>query len=80
MTKDEFSKAVEIAKSDADLSADVTGLFDGCGLPGFEPVHVTLRNVAELIRWQALQLNGQFDAEALNEVANIGRKRFIIVG
>lgn len=82
MNKAELKEAVAIAQSDADLSVEgqQASIFDGFALPDFKPVTVTLRQVAELIRWQAIELNGQIDAEALNEVANCGRKRFLVVG
>jgi hypothetical protein len=35
--------------------------------------------VAKLIRWQAMQFNGEWNAEALNEVATIGRKKFMVL-
>lgn len=82
MNKAELKEAVAIAQSDADLSAEAEqcNIFDGCALPDFKPVTVTVRQVAELIRWQAILLNGQIDTEALNELANWGRKRFLVVG
>ena len=36
--------------------------------------------VAKTIRWQALMMNGEWDAEALNEVAEAGRKNFLVLG
>lgn len=81
MTKNEFAAAFKIAK---DLSIDLSNVDDsqlyGYGLPGFKPVHVTLEMVAREIRWHALQLNGEWNGEALNEVANLGRRKFIVVG
>ena len=80
MNKFEYSAALHIAQSKDDLSIEDTDVFFGLGLGGFVPVHVTLRQVARLMRWQALQLNGQWDGEALNEIAIHGRRNFIIVG
>jgi len=51
----------------------------GFGLPHFKPVHTTIEAVAKVIRWQARQFNGQWDHPALDEVARIGRKKFLIV-
>lgn len=79
MTKSEFAAAVTIAKSDKDLSATDDSVLFGCGLPGFQPVHVTLDMVAKFVRWQALQMNGAFDAAALNECAHIARRRFVVI-
>ena len=80
MTLAQFQKAFAIAK---DTSIDLSNVDDsilfGCGLPRFKPVHTTLEAVAKLIRWQAMQFNGQWNAEALNEVAELGRKNFLIL-
>jgi len=80
MTRNEFNRAFTIADSDVSLSDDAAHLFDGFGLPDFKTVHVTLSQVAELIRWQAKQLNGAWDNDALQAVANCGRHRFNIIG
>jgi len=80
MTLAQFQKAFAIAN---DASIDLSNVDDsilfGCGLPRFKPVHTTLEAVAKLIRWQAMQFNGQWNAEALNEVAELGRKNFLIL-
>lgn len=75
MNKKEFNQAVNLAKTP--IGFDDTELFDGFGLPDFKPVCCTLKAMASLIKWQALQFNGQFDQEALNEIWNC-RKRFLI--
>ena len=62
-----------------DLSATDDSMLYGFGLPHFEPVHTTIAAVAKVIRWQARQFNGQWDHPALDEVARIGRKKFLIV-
>lgn len=81
MTLSEFKAAFAIAKdTNRDLSeVDDSNLF-GYGLPDFKPVHTTLEAVAKTIRWQALQWNGQWDAEELDEVARLGRRNFIVLG
>ena len=83
MTKTELSNAVELATSDVDLGNETLqiDIFDGFGLPDFKPVTVTTRQLAALIRWQAEYLGGGsgLDAAALNEIATIGRKRFLVV-
>ena len=80
MTLAQFQKAFAIAN---DASIDLSNVDDsilfGCGLAVFEPVYTTLEAVAKLIRWQAMQFNGEWDAEALNEVATIGRKKFMVL-
>lgn len=80
MTSKEFSAAFKIAQSKRHLGDEAAGLFDGFGLPDFKVVHVTLDQVAELIRWQALQMNREFDPVALQEIADAGRKKFMIIG
>lgn len=81
MTLTQFQCAFAIAKDfNRDLSNVDDSILFGCGLRSFEPVHTTLEAVAKLIRWQALQFNGEWDAEALNEVAMIGRKNFLVLG
>lgn len=82
MTKPEFCKAFEIANSDIELNETNASIvpFDGFGLTSFEPVWVTLKQVARLIRWQCWMWDGGVDHEALNEIGKYGRKRFLIVG
>lgn len=80
MTKAEFAKAYNLAKSNEQLNYENMDLFAGYGLAGFKPVHVTIADIASLIRWQALQLNGQFDGEELHNIALAGKKGFIIIG
>ena len=80
MTKQEFTKAVELATTRRVEEPTDLSIFAGFGLPGFLPVYVTLDRVAALISWQAMQFNGEWDAVALNEVAHFARKRFQIIG
>jgi hypothetical protein len=79
MNHPEFKAAVALAKSDVDLSNQEQDHFYGFGLPDFEPVVTTIPQVARLIRWQAQYMNGEWDMEALNEVRECGRRRFLIV-
>lgn len=80
MTKTQFSAALKIARdTKADLSqVDDSTLF-GCGLHGFVPVHCTLEMVAKLLRWQVCMWNGEIDAQELENMAWIARKRFLVV-
>jgi hypothetical protein len=81
MTKQELQSAFTIANdSSVDLSEVDNSNHDGFGLREFKPVHTTLRAVAKTIRWQAQQLNGDWDAKALDEVASYGRRVFQIFG
>jgi hypothetical protein len=81
MTKQEFSQAFQIAKSNEkiDPGQEPIDLFDGFGFKDFAPVYVTLKQVARLIRWQAICMDGSIDSENLQEIANIGRKKFFII-
>jgi len=81
MTLVQFQSAFAIAKDfNRDLSKVDDNILFGFGLTSFVPVYTTLEAVAKTIRWQALQMNGQWDSEALNEVAMLGRKNFLILG
>ena len=81
MTLAQFQQAFAIAKDfNRDLSNVDDSILYGYGLYSFKPVHTTLEAVAKTIRWQALQFNGEWNAEALNEVAENGRKNFLILG
>jgi len=79
MTKQQFSQALEIAKSDRSLAHIDNSVIFGYGLRDFRPVHVTLEMVAKEIRWHAFTLNGTIDSTALNEVAIFGRRSFLII-
>lgn len=80
MTTQEFKEAFKIAESKEDLSQHDIGVFDGFGLQEFETVTVHVKQVARLIRYQAQYMNGGWDADALNEVREFGRRKFIVVG
>jgi hypothetical protein len=81
MTLNQFQQAFAIAK---DFNRDLTNVDDamlyGFGLSSFKPVYTTLEAVAKIIRWQALQFNGEWNGEALNEVVELGRKNFLVLG
>jgi hypothetical protein len=88
MNQREFSLAVALAQSDETLptllgencSVRLVTLFDGFGLASFKPVTVTIRDVAALVRHEAMQMNGELSNEALTEIQNVGRHKFNIVG
>ncbi len=80
MTLAQLNEATALALSRADLSAVDDRIFSGFGLPEYPIVYVTVAQVAKLLRWQAVQFNGQLNAEAYNEVARIGRHKFMIGG
>jgi hypothetical protein len=79
MTKQQFSQALKIAKSDQDLSNVDNSVIFGYGLPDFKPVHVTLEMVAKEIRWNSFLFDGTICSTALNEVATLGRRNFLII-
>jgi hypothetical protein len=84
MNKSELTKAFEIAQkpieTDMDKINSAIAIFDGFGLSDFQPVHVTLRQIAILMRWQALYFNGDWDMKEINDIAYVGRKKFIVIG
>jgi len=81
MTRQEFKAAIKLAQVQQEQGADYGDLspFDGFGLKDFQPVTVTLAQVAGLIRWQAGYLCGGWDNEALQEIRGHGRRRFPVV-
>jgi hypothetical protein len=79
MTRSEFSRAVTIAESEADLTNGEIGHLFGCALPNFKPVVSTLRAVAKLLR-DHIQFNGEWDQEGLNECWQACRYKVHIVG
>ena len=81
MTKIEMAKALKIAKNqNIDLFKEDIAIFDGYGLRGFEPIHVTLNQIARIIRWQAQCMDGTLNAEEINAIAAIGKKKFRVIG
>ena len=88
MTKTELSRAVRLAQSDADLptflgpgsSESLNNMFEGFGLINFPAKDVTLVALAALVRHQCLMMNGNLDHDALEEIANVGRRKFNVVG
>jgi hypothetical protein len=81
MTKQQFSEAWKIARNhEIDLSNVDDSILYGCGLNDFAPVHTTLETVAKLLRWQCNYIfGGGFDAQELDNMAHIARKKFLIV-
>ncbi|MFA7219020.1 MAG: hypothetical protein WC119_00645 [Synergistaceae bacterium] len=81
MKKSELSKALEIAKSDIKLDEQNASLvpFDGFGLKDFEPVYVTLNQIARLIRWQCICLDGSIDNDNFQDIAYAGKRKFMVI-
>ena len=79
MTKNELKEAMDIARSDRDLSnVDIEHLV-GYALPTFGPVTVAVEAVARMIRWQCYLLNGGIDGEALDELAECFRRKVTVL-
>ena len=81
MTKQQFSQAYQIARSNEkiDPGQEPIDVFWGFALKDFVPVYVTLKQVARLIRWQAICMDGSIDSDNLQEIAFFGKKKFLII-
>lgn len=79
MNKAEFKRAFAVASSDQNLTNVDMGHLFGFGLRDFQPVSTTVEAVARMMRWQAHQMNGGWDEQALDEIRVAGRTRFIVI-
>ena len=81
MTRNELSRALAIAYSDEELDETNAPIspFDGYGLPDFDPVYVTVYQIARLIRWQCFFWDGTLDNDEFQGIATLGRKRFLVI-
>lgn len=80
MTKQQFDAALKLAQSNKDLTGVDDSILDGCGLPNFQPVTITLGTAAKFLRWHVITLTGGVDSLALNEMRSISRKRWLVCG
>lgn len=80
MTREQLQTALALATSRRGLNLDDLALFDRFGLPDFKPVTCTVSALAMLVRWQCICFNGSIDPDALDEIASIGRHRFLVLG
>ena len=80
MTKGERQRIMALANdSSIDwLAVDFSELV-GCGLPGFGKKYCTEKQVAALLRYQVLQLNGEWNSEELNTIFKIAQRKFIVL-
>jgi len=82
MTSIQFKKAAKIGlhEKDTDLSTYATDIFSGFGLRGFKPIFCSVLQLAWLIRWQCAYCfsDGHCD-ENLQQIAELGRKRFKVI-
>jgi hypothetical protein len=80
MTTKQLEAALSMAVNDQRSMIDEDIMqFDGFGLKNFEPVTCTLRQLAALVRWQCVRYNGTVDSDALQEVAESGRRAFTVL-
>jgi len=78
MTREQFSAALEIARSDRNLEAFDDIILHGCGLPDFKTVTVVIEVAAVMLRWQCITLAGGIDNEELENMRNIFRTKVLI--
>lgn len=81
MLKSEFNKAFAMAKDRSiELLHVDNKILHGCALPDFEyPVHCTTEQLAALIRWDCQGFDSGWDSEQLDQIAKIGKKKFILL-
>lgn len=81
MTTKQFAEAVKLAeKNPQSLQNEDDSVLHGCALSTFDPVHTTIPTVAKLVHYQAMQFNGRWDMQELDNMAQIAKKKFLIVG
>ena len=78
MTREQFSTALAIARSNQNLEAFDDIILHGCGLPDFKPVTVVIEVAAKLLRWQCVTLCGGIDNDELNNMRQIFRTKVLI--
>ncbi len=75
MNQAQTEKALQIARSTVDLSrADDMPMY-GLATSDFCHCTVTLEAAAKFLRWQCVLFNGDIDAEELNSLAPLLRRR-----
>lgn len=81
MTNDQLDRAMKKAQNfEVSLLEVDIDIFNGYGLPSFRQITATLTQVAAVIRWQCIYLNGNVDAEALDLLARVFRHKVLIMG
>lgn len=79
--KDEFKQAMKLATTyEVGLMAEDIAVFDGYGLKDFPQVYVTIRQVAALIRWQAVRFDGTLDSQEISDLGWVARRKFVVIG
>ncbi len=79
MKATDLDTALAIARSDRPLNVADLAIFDGYGLPGFQPITYTVEALAMLLRWECLCFDGSVDSGALQQIADRGRHRFTVL-
>ena len=79
MKATDLDTALAIARSDRALNIEDLAIFDGYGLPDFQPITCTVEALAMLLRWECLCFNGSVDGAALHLIAERGRHRFTVL-
>ena len=77
MTKQEIAKVYQAAQQITTTNEDLCAWDDVCDWT--EKHYVTIKQGAALLRYQALQLNGEWNSEALRECFWILSKKTILV-
>lgn len=82
MTTKQFAEAVKYSENTniEELYQEDDSILNGCALNDFRPVHTTIPAVAKFVRYHAMQFNGKWDAQELDNMARIAKKKFLIIG
>lgn len=78
MTREQFTAALTIARSNQNLEAFDDLILHGCGVPDFKPVTVVIEVAARFLRWQCVTLCGGIDNDELENMRNIFRTKVLI--
>lgn len=81
MNRNEFKKAVSMIKDKdiINMSLESIDCFYGCACEDFTTTNCTIKQVAKLIRYQCLYMNGDLDMNELNNIEYISKKKFKII-
>lgn len=78
MTKRDLQRAFEIAKQ-GNSKYDSLDWALGFGMSDYQPQHITVEMLANLISYQCACFDGSWDQVALNEIAEHGERKFILI-
>jgi hypothetical protein len=78
MTRQQLQRAFQIAKQ-RNSKYDSLDWAVGFGLSDYEPMHITVEMLANLISYQCACLDGSWDQAALNEIAEHGKRKFVVI-